>query len=60
MDGKHLFLHRRWKNMKFIDRDWIDQRLYEQEDEVFQVSASSEARSLSFAFDQSLWSVDNG
>lgn len=38
-------------NIRHIDRDWIDQRLYDQEDELFQASAVGEARSLSFIFD---------
>ena len=36
----------------YIDRDWIDKRLYDQEDEIFQISAVGEARSFSFIFDQ--------
>ena len=39
-------------NIKHIDRDWIDQRLYDQGDELFQALAVGEARSLSFIFDQ--------
>lgn len=52
MDGKHLYPLYQGKNIKYIDRDWIDQRLYDQEDELFQASAVGEARSLSFIFDQ--------
>ena len=52
MDGKHLYPFYQGKNIKYIDRDWIDQRLYDQEDELFQASAVGEARSLAFIFDQ--------
>ena len=52
MDGKHLWPFRQGKNIRYIDRDWIDQRLYDQGDEPFQVSAVDEERSLSFIFDQ--------
>ena len=52
MDGKHHYPSYHGKNIKYIDRDWIDRRLYDQEDEVFQISAVDEARSLSFIFDQ--------
>ena len=52
MDGKTLFPPYHGENIKHIDRDWIDQRLYDQEDEVFQMSAVGGARSLSFIFDR--------
>jgi hypothetical protein len=52
MDGKHLYPHLQGSNIQYIDRDWIDQRLYEQEDEMFQISVPGEGRSLSFAFGQ--------
>ncbi len=52
MDGNHLHFLGRGKNIAYIDRDWIDQRLYDQEDEMFQISAVGEARSLSFIFDR--------
>ena len=51
MDGKHLESPYQGKNIKHIDRDWIDGILYNQEDELFQPSAIGEARSLSFIFD---------
>lgn len=46
MDGNHR------EHIEHIDRDWIDQRLYDQEDDIFQISAVGEARSLSCIFDQ--------
>ena len=52
MEGNHLFPLYLGKNIKYIDRDWIDQRSYEQEDELFQVSAFDEERSLSFIFNK--------
>ena len=52
MEGNHLSPSYLRNNIKYIDRDWIDQRLYEQEDELFQVSAFDEERSLSFIFNR--------
>ena len=52
MDGKHLHPSHHGTTIKHIDRDWIDQRLYDLEDEAFQISAVDEARSLSFIFDK--------
>ena len=52
MDGKHLYPSYLGKHIKYIDRDWIDQRLDEQADEVFQMPAGGAARSLSFIFDR--------
>ena len=42
--------HLKWSDIQYIDRDWIDQRVYIEEDEMFQTSAVDEARSLSFIF----------
>ncbi|KAK0516272.1 hypothetical protein JMJ35_000875 [Cladonia borealis] len=52
MDSKTMYPSFLGKNIKYIDRDWIDQRLYDQEDEVFQIPAVGGARSLSFIFDR--------
>ena len=52
MDGKRSYPFYFMRKIEYIDRDWIDERLYEQEDEVFQTSAVGEARSFSFIFDQ--------
>ena len=52
MEGKHLYPSHLVKNIRFIDRDWIDQRLDEQADEVFQMPAGGTSRSLSFIFDR--------
>ena len=51
MDGENTYPSYQRTNIKHIDRDWIDQRLYDQEDELFHMSAVGEARSLSFIFD---------
>ena len=52
MEGRTLYPSYHGKRIKHVDRDWIDQRLYDQEDEVLQTSAVGEARSLSFIFDR--------
>ena len=52
MDDKHQYPSYQGTNIKYIDRDWIDQRLYDQEDELFHTLAVGEARSLSFIFNQ--------
>ena len=54
MDGNHLYPLQLGKNIKYIDRDWIDQRLYDQEDELFQASAFDEGTSLAFIFEKFL------
>ena len=52
MDGRPFNPSYQRKKIQYIDRDWIDKRLYEQEDEVFETSAVDEARSFSFIFDE--------
>lgn len=51
--SREMDLHpRNQGSLKYIDRDWIDQRLYEQEDEIFQISSVGGAKSLSFIFNR--------
>ena len=52
MDGKRFFPSYLGRKIEYIDRDWIDERLYDQEDEVVQISAVDEAKSFTFIFDQ--------
>ena len=51
MDARRFYPVRGSK-IEYIDRDWIDQRLYDQEDEGFQIPAVGGAKSLSFIFDR--------